>query len=170
MQSIPIEADEGINGKNNYGKIDTGIRIPRSSADYEANLKILKALYHSKCMFNVNPPVSNLRFRFDDRGRLLGDFSCEQQHQGYDGIAHGGVLATIIDAAMVQCLMGHGFVTYTADLSIKYCKPVPILQPASLEAWIAEIKMKCLYSMRCEIVLNQNLAVQAAATFLKIPK
>jgi acyl-coenzyme A thioesterase PaaI-like protein len=41
-------------------------------------------------------------------------------------MVHGGVLAAIIDSSMAQCLMGHEVVAYTAELSIKYRKPVLI--------------------------------------------
>jgi acyl-coenzyme A thioesterase PaaI-like protein len=97
----------------------------------------------------------------------LGEFSCGRYHQGYDAMTHGGVVAAIIDAAMVQCLMGHGIVGYTTDLSIRYRKPVMILQPTLVEAWIAGIRVGCLYSMKCEVFQNGKVAVRATATFYK---
>jgi hypothetical protein len=107
--------------------------IPKTSSDYESNLKTLKDIHHSQCLFNCNPPVPDFRLWFDDGGILFGEFTCTQDHQGYNGVAHGGLVAAIIDSSMVQCLMGHGVVGYTTYLSIKYRKPIVILQPTSLK-------------------------------------
>jgi len=138
------------------------------STDYEQSLQKLKSLHHSQCLFNRNPPVPDLRFRFNDEGVLHGDFTCAGYHQGYDNMVHGGVIAAIIDASMTQCLMGHGIVGYTTDLSIKYRKPVFIRRKANLETSVKEVKMGLLYSMRCEIVQDHNLVVQATGRFFKV--
>lgn len=138
-----------------------------SRTEYELNLQKLKSIHHSKCIFTVNPPVSDLLLRFNDKGSLLGEFTCNGHHQGYDHMVHGGIIAAIIDAAMVQCLMGHGIVAYTADMSIRYCKPVMIGLQAMLEASVETVKLGLLYMMRCEILQNNKLVVRATGKFFK---
>ena len=73
--------------------------------------------------------VPGLRFRFADSGVLHGQFNCSDFQQA---MIHWvmGVIAAIIDASMAQCLMGHGIVGYTVDLTVKYRKPVIINQLA----------------------------------------
>jgi acyl-coenzyme A thioesterase PaaI-like protein len=89
-------------------------------------------------------------------------------HQGYDGMAHGGILSAIIDASMAQCLMGHGVVGYTTDLSIKYRKPVLIDKPVALTTSITDIGIGCLYCLKSEIIQGRNLVAQATGRFYKI--
>jgi hypothetical protein len=92
---------------------------------YEANLTRLRDIHHSQCLFNRQQPVAfGLQWIFDDSGMFNGTCVCNEAHQGYDGMVHGGVIASIIDASMAQCLMGHDVVGYTVDLTIKYRKPV----------------------------------------------
>ena len=98
----------------------------QSINNYDLTLKELKDAYHSQCVFQCNAPVDNLQFCFSEDGTLMGEFLCSAEHQGYDGIVHGGIISAIIDASMAQCCMGHGFVAYTTDLSIRYRKPVGI--------------------------------------------
>ena len=136
---------------------------------FERNLNQLKALHHSQCLFNRQLPlIPGLRFRFDDSGVLFGEFTCDETSQGYDEMVHGGLLAAIIDASMAQCLMGHNIVAYTAELSIKYRKPVLIQQPALLKTSIVEINAGLLYNLKSEIIQNSSLVVQAKGKFFKV--
>ena len=139
------------------------------SAWYEENLRRLRDTHHSKCLFNRKPSiVPGLCFSFNNSGVLLGEFTCNGHQQGYDEMVHGGVIGAIVDASMAQCLMGHGVVGYTADLSIKYRKPVMIDTRTTLEASIAAVNCGLLYSMKCEIFQGRNRVVQATGRFCKV--
>jgi acyl-coenzyme A thioesterase PaaI-like protein len=128
--------------------------IERASL-YADNLARLKKLHHSRCLFNREDNwLPKLRFVFDDTGVLHGDFTANQAHQGYDDKLHGGVLAAIIDASMAQCLMGHGIAGYTADLSVKYRKPVFIGREVTLTTKIHSVNVGVLYTLHCE--MNQD--------------
>ena len=120
-------------------------------------------------MFSREPPIiPGLHFEFDDKGNLHGAFICNGSQQGYDGMVHGGVIAAIIDAAMARCLMGHGVVGYTADLTVKYRKPVMIDTEATLKASVFTVNCGLLYSMDCEITQKRNIVVQAQGRFVKV--
>jgi acyl-coenzyme A thioesterase PaaI-like protein len=140
---------------------------PLSCGEYERNLRLAQAQHHSKCLFTRNPPVRELDFRFTDSGQLRGTFTCTDEHQGYDSIAHGGIIAAVIDSAMAQCLMGHGVVGYTADLTIRYRTPVRINEEAQLKTFVEGSAVDTLYKMRCEIRQSQHLAVEANARFFR---
>jgi len=140
---------------------------PLSRDRYEQTFRLAQAQHHSKCLFSRNPPVRELEFTFTDSGQLRGTFTCTEEHQGYDSIAHGGIIAAIIDSAMAQCLMGHGVVGYTADLTIRYRAPVRINEQAHLKTHIEESAVDTLYKMRCEIRQCNRLAVEANARFFR---
>jgi acyl-coenzyme A thioesterase PaaI-like protein len=46
--------------------------------------------------------------------------------QGWDGIAHGGIVATILDEVMAWALASEDAWGYTARMSIEFRRPVPI--------------------------------------------
>lgn len=46
--------------------------------------------------------------------------------QGWEGIAHGGIVATILDEVMAWALASADAWGYTARLSIEYRRPVPV--------------------------------------------
>ncbi len=139
------------------------------SAEYGRRLFKLKEVYHSGCIFNLQPSiVPGLRVWFDNEGVLHGEFQCSANHQGFDQMVHGGVIAAIIDASMAQCLMGHDIVAYTTSLEIKYRKPVRINEVATVKTEITSIKKGLLHSVECKIEQKQLMAVTAEGNFYKI--
>ncbi len=134
---------------------------------YECTLKKLQDAHHSQCIFRHNPPVDNLRFSFSEDGALTGSFVCSTEHQSYNGIVHGGIIAAIIDASMAQCCMGHGIVAYTTNLSIRYRNPVRIDIPTSLETRIVDEARCVLFSLECRIMQEGRLHAEAKGRFFK---
>jgi acyl-coenzyme A thioesterase PaaI-like protein len=148
--------------------IKTGVPS-RRGGDYDMTLARLRETHHSKCLFNRQPSIiPGLQFSFDKSGVLTGEFVCNGFHQGYDGMVHGGVIASIIDASMAQCLMGHGIVGYTVNLSVKYRKPIIIRKPAAIKTFVSDLHARLLYTMKCEIVQDNKIAVKASGHFFKV--
>jgi len=135
--------------------------------DYDLALKQLKKTHHSQCVFQRNAPADNLHLGFSEDGTLTGTFLCSSEHQGYDGIVHGGVIAAIIDASMAQCCMGHGFVAYTTDLSIRYRLPIRINTPCLLETRLVSAGRGVLFSLECKITQEWQLHVEAEGRFFR---
>jgi acyl-coenzyme A thioesterase PaaI-like protein len=134
---------------------------------YERSLRKLQNAHHSQCIFRHKPPVDNLRFSFSGDGSLTGSFICSTEHQSYNGIVHGGIIAAVIDASMAQCCMGHGIVAYTTDLSIRYRNLVRIDMPVLLETRIVEEARGVLFSLECRIMQEGRLHVEAKGRFFK---
>ena len=138
------------------------------SSWYESNRRQFQATHHSQCLFNRDPAiVPGLRFEFDDFGVLRGEFKCNGYQQGYDQLVHGGVIAAIIDASMAQCLMGHGIIGYTADLAVRYRKPVKIRTATRLETSIMSVKRN-LYALKCTLTQYETCFIEADGKFFKV--
>ncbi|MFW5775496.1 MAG: PaaI family thioesterase, partial [Chitinivibrionales bacterium] len=94
-------------------------------------------------------------------------FLCTGRHQGYDNLVHGGVIASLVDASMAQCLMGHGVVAYTAELHVKYRKPVLIDEAVMLQTSIQSDVYKKIFTLKTSIRQNRTLCVTASAKFFR---
>ena len=135
---------------------------------FEERLSRLKSQHHAACLFNNAPACfPEMTVSFDDAGMLHGMFVPRKNHQGYNGIAHGGILSGVIDASMAQCLMGHGIAAYTTDLTVKFRNPVLIDISTSVKTWIVCNNIEILYSMKCEIRQEGRLVVQASGRFYR---
>ncbi|MBN1982509.1 MAG: PaaI family thioesterase [Chitinivibrionales bacterium] len=141
--------------------------LVRRRHHYQSNLERLKACHHAHCIFTKNPPIQDLSLCFDDTGVFKVLFTCDENHQGYDNRVHGGLLAAIADSSMVQCLMGHGIIAYTTELTMQYRKPVIIHRETTAETRIVSVAKDLLYLLRCEIFQNNTCAVRATGRFYR---
>lgn len=94
------------------------------------------------------------------------DFIPQLQHQGYDGIIHGGILATVLDELSADFLRRLGTPGVTAELTIRYrqsAKPGEMLHGT---ARIAKQKGP-LVSVQSELVdENGNVIVEGIAKIM----
>ena len=60
------------------------------------------------------------------------------EYQGWEGIAHGGIVAALLDEVSAYAGMGISRQIVTAELNIRYLKPVPTGQEVTIEARVRE--------------------------------
>ena len=59
-------------------------------------------------------------------------FTPLRRHEGYADHTHGGILATLLDEAIVWAARFKGFNAVTAELTVRYKKPVPLNEPVNV--------------------------------------
>ncbi len=64
--------------------------------------------------------------------------------QGWEGIAHGGIVATVLDEVMAWALASQDAWGYTAKMSIEYRRPVPIGVPIRGEGRVVDRRRRLL--------------------------
>jgi len=72
-----------------------------------------------------NPRGLHLQFRFEG-DEYVAEFTPEDWHQGWAGMVHGGLIATLLDEVMTRLCWERGLNVATAQLDIRYKQPVPI--------------------------------------------
>ncbi len=91
--------------------------------------------------------------------------------QGYPGVVHGGIVATILDEIVGRVLLT-GDPTrrlMTAKLVVRYRKPVPTDQPLKVIAWLTRDKGR-LATAHSEIRLSDGtLAAESEGTMVEVP-
>ncbi|WP_068770017.1 PaaI family thioesterase [Termitidicoccus mucosus] len=94
----------------------------------EQTRKSLQSQFHSHCHACGMPGSGGLDLHFvtDSDGNVATDWFCPGNCQSYEGILHGGVIATLLDSAMVHALFARGIVAHTAELRVRYRRPVRI--------------------------------------------
>jgi acyl-coenzyme A thioesterase PaaI-like protein len=137
---------------------------------YEMTCRELKERHHAACLFNdaADGLCGGLRTWFNERGHLLGEFPCDARLGGYDGMVHGGILAAVADAAMAQCLMGHGIVAYTARLELRYRQPVVLGEELAVRCRIIEETLGLVYHVRADLRQRRSCCVTAKGTFRRV--
>ena len=75
-------------------------------------------------------------------GRAWTDLALERRFEGWDGIAHGGILCTILDEVMAWSLVGEDNWGLTARMSVEFKRPVEIDRPIRAEGWITRSRRR----------------------------
>jgi acyl-coenzyme A thioesterase PaaI-like protein len=73
-----------------------------------------------------NPDGLQLAFEVEGRTGLRTTFVVPERFQGFAGIAHGGILATILDECMVNTVWLRGKTAVTARLEVRLRQPVRV--------------------------------------------
>ena len=61
-----------------------------------------------------------------EHGRATTDLTLDRSFEGWDGIAHGGIICTILDEVMAWSLVGADNWGVTARMTVDFKRPVPI--------------------------------------------
>jgi uncharacterized protein (TIGR00369 family) len=64
--------------------------------------------------------------------------------QGWEGIAHGGILCTILDEVMGWALIDRDMWGVTARLNVEFKRPVPIGRPIRAEARVVSVRRRLI--------------------------
>jgi acyl-coenzyme A thioesterase PaaI-like protein len=81
----------------------------------------------------ANPIGLKLAFR-EEGEAYVAEFHPREEHQGYDGIVHGGLVATVLDEVMARWLWRRDLPFATAELTVRYLAPVPVGRVATARA------------------------------------
>lgn len=95
--------------------------------------------------------------------RCWTELTLERRFEGWDGIAHGGILCTILDEVMAWSLVGEDNWGLTARINVEFRKPVRIRHPIRADGWITRSRRR-LHDTAAHIVDPRTGDVFATAT------
>jgi uncharacterized protein (TIGR00369 family) len=94
-------------------------------------------------------------------GKATGRYLPRAEHQGYAGISHGGVLAALLDEAMVYAAVTLGNWVTTGELTIRYSKAAPTGRPLTIRAEVTRHQRR-LVECRAELLAEDGTLVASA--------
>jgi len=107
----------------------------------------------------------NLHFEVDSNGVAAAVWQPSGTFQSYPDRLHGGVIATLLDSAMVHALFAQGISGVTAELTIRYLQRVSLENVLHVSGHV-ESKRHGIYLCRAEVHQNDTHAVHATAKFM----
>ena len=78
-----------------------------------------------------------------------------REYQGYTGVAHGGIVSTMLDEAMGGYLVALGEKALTGRLAVRYRHPTPIGEKLRIEGRI-EARRSRFVKMKAKIILEDG--------------
>ena len=117
-----------------------------------------------------NPLGLCLSFTTHDDKTCTTEFTALPHHQGFEGVLHGGLIATIADDLMNNHLHRmYNLTTATAELTIRYRKPVPTETLLLFTSRLTESKGR-IHEMECTVqIKGENVVLSVCkGRFLEI--
>lgn len=116
-----------------------------------------------------NPAGLHARFQTDG-ATISTEITLSPPHNGYNGIAHGGVLAALLDEAMGWApAVATGRLCMAVEIHVRYRQSVPIGTPLVVKGWVTDTS-KRIWEGAGEIRgLDGILYVEASGRFVPLP-
>ena len=105
-----------------------------------------------------------LKFYKDKNGAVFGNFFADPKYESYSGIVHGGIIATLLDSAMVHCLLMQDIPALTGRLRVKYSNPIQAGASVRLEAKIAS-HIHGVFTVEGKALVNGKRVASAEAKY-----
>ena len=106
-----------------------------------------------------------LHFEIDSDGVAAAVWQPSPTFQSYPDRLHGGVIATLLDSAIVHALFAKGIAGVTAELNIRYLKRVGLREPLHVCGHVDSEKHG-VFLCRAQVRQGGVLAVRASAKFM----
>ncbi len=84
-----------------------------------------------------NPLGLNLNFSYNNN-KVFAEFTLKKTYQGYKDIVHGGIIAAILDEAMIKAALFCGINAITAEITVRFKNPLMAGERATVEAEIVK--------------------------------
>jgi len=145
----------------------TGPADPHAATDASV---AFGAAAHPHCVACSSANACGLGLRYVQTGEssVEATFDCKAGYEGYPNVVHGGIVALLLDSAMMNCLFAAGRIAMTAQLTVRYHAPVLIGRTARIRAEVRRSTGR-LHLLEATIVQDDNAKVTATGKFLTVP-
>lgn len=115
-----------------------------------------------------NPIGLHLQFSRTADG-VRAAFTAVPAHQGFDAIVHGGIISAVLDEAMAWATTSAGVWTVTAEMSVRFKRPLSVGESTTVTSRVTENRRRVL-ATSAELTRDRDGAViaSATATFVRV--
>jgi len=108
------------------------------------------------------------KFYFDESSRkAVCDVTADERYAGYKSIFHGGIMATLLDEIMIKSLLAEGNVVVTAEMTVKFKKPVYSGDSLHFEGWMTAQKGPLFLTSGQAVNQKGETVAEASGKYLK---
>ena len=109
----------------------------------------------------------HLEFSFlEQEKRIETTFLPSNKYQGWKGIVHGGIIATVMDETMAKLVHRLGYRVLTASLDIRYKELARTLEPLKVSAEITNLSKRLIYTRAVAQLRNGKTVAEAHAKMM----
>jgi len=127
--------------------------------------------YYCFACGTANPIGLDLHF-YRASDTICTDITLGRQHEGWEGMAHGGIIPTLLDEVMSWAILYFRKVFFvTRKMEVKYIKPVFIGIPLTIKGRLMESTEPPKIRASAEIMDDQgNVLARGSGEFVAVPE
>lgn len=114
-----------------------------------------------------NPIGLKLEFR-KQGDEYVAEFTAREEYQGWSGIMHGGITATILDEGLGRLSWEEGYNAITAELTVRYKKPIYTGMKLRISACLTGEEGRRVYGAARATDEAGNVVAEATAIMVKV--
>ena len=125
--------------------------------------------HHCFACGELNEHGLHLVLHADETG-CWTELTLPERFQGWESVAHGGIVATILDEVMAWSVIGRGTWGVTARLNLAFKRPISIGRPIRAEGWVTHDRRRMIHT--AGHVLDGNtgrVLATAEGAFIAVP-
>lgn len=90
--------------------------------------------------------------------------------QGWDSVAHGGIVCTLLDELMAWAVIGRGTWGVTARMGVTFRRPIRTGQPIRVEGWVVEEGRRAAKAEAHVLdAISRDVLATGESTFVAVP-
>ncbi len=127
---------------------------------------------YQRCFVCGQNNPCGLQARFHNEGAsIVTEFIGDERHQGFPGVIHGGVLASLLDETLGRVSLLERRWTMTARLELRYRAPAPIGVPLRIVANALDSRhgMVRAHGVVVPAAAPDQIICEAEGSFLPLP-
>lgn len=128
---------------------------------------------HHCFVCGLKNPVG-LKLAFYDNGldEVRCDYSIPAEYNGYPGVAHGGIVAAILDEVIgrVSMIGDRNHFMMTVKMEVKYRQPVPVEIPLVIIGRLVKVRGRLAQAMGEVRLPDGAVAAEAELTLADLPE
>jgi uncharacterized protein (TIGR00369 family) len=104
-------------------------------------------------------------------GRCWTELELDQRFEGWEGIAHGGIVSTILDEVMAWALVDNDSWGVTARMQVEFKRPVPIGRRIRGEGRVVDVRRRIVRATGVLLdAVDGTVLATAEGTFVAAPE
>ena len=125
---------------------------------------------YQRCFACGHRNESGLKLTFRRAGeRIVADYMPSEQYQGFPGVLHGGILATMLDETMSRTGALRREWLMTGKIDIRFKRPAPIDQPLRVWGEIAREREGAIDAIGAVELTDGTVLAEARGMFVRMP-
>ncbi|HEU0113365.1 MAG TPA: PaaI family thioesterase [Thermomicrobiales bacterium] len=118
----------------------------------------------------LNPHGLRLQFVQTAPAEVRAEFVPRREHEGFAGVIHGGIVATLLDEAMAWAAFAADVWVVTARIEVRFRRPLTTGDPVRVIGRVGDARSRLVQAAgRVERAADGALLAEANGAFVRVP-